>query len=262
MNAPRKARGDRPENPGRSISHGGPSMPAIRRIVLATLLLTLLSPLTATAALILPDPGGAFPDLSAGLHGTINYAYDPATTTGQLEIDNAPYMFSLGDDQSLKFPVSADSNGVLSESLKLTLDSHGNILTSPNGETFSGSYDVYGSVKIDGQTYDGLLISGTPVSFGSQDLGSVGINGTDLFDFKILLSGGLLAKFFSASDYLRVQPLVESTFDGKFDRSFVGGVSHSYLNNSYATPEPATWMILIAGGAGLAWNRYRARAEA
>lgn len=232
-------------------------MPMIHRLVPTALLIFLIGPLTASAALILPDPAGQFPDLSAGVHGTINYAYDPATTTGVLDIENAPYMFSLGDAQSLKYPVSADSSGALSESLKLVLDSNGKILASPTGGTFQGSYNVYGSVTIDGKTYDGLLVSGTPVDFGSQDLGTVGINGTDIFDFKVKLTGGLLAKYFSASDYLRVQPLVESTFAGRFDQSFAGGVSHSYLNNSYAVPEPAAWVVLAVGSTALAWNRFR-----
>lgn len=232
-------------------------MPMMRQLVHATLLLILVGPLTASASLILPDPGGSYPDLSAGLHGSVHYNYDPATTTGLLNIESAPYMFSLGDDKSMKFPVSEDSQGVASESLQLALDSHGNILVSPTGGTFRGSYNVYGSVTIHGQTYDGLLISGTPVAFGSQDLGPIGINGTDIFDFEIKLTGGLLASFFSASDYLRVQPLVDSTFDGRFDHSFTGGVSHGYLNNSYAVPEPTSWMILAAGTTALAWGRTR-----
>ena len=232
-------------------------MPTIRRLVHTTLLLFLVCPLTASASLILPDPAGSYPDLSAGLHGSVDYTFDPAASTGLLDIESAPYMFSLGDDPSQKFPVSADSNGDLSESLQLTLNSQGDIVTTSAGEPLNGSYNVYGSVTVNGQTYDGLLISGTPVAFGSQDLGSIGINGTDIFDFDIKITGGLLASFFSASDYLRMQPLVDSTFAGQFDQSFTGGVSHGYLNNSYAVPEPATWIVLATGTTALAWGRAR-----
>ena len=71
---------------------------------------------------------------------------------------------------------------------------------------------MYGTVVVGGQTYHGLLLKGTPTSFGSMN--------RDVFDLNMTITGGALQPFFGNDAYLRIAPGGQSTFDGSFTRDF------------------------------------------
>ncbi len=227
------------------------------------------NPGATRADLVRPSATLSFPDISAGIHGRVDYT----ASTGQLTMTNTPYIFDTSVSAADKYAVAADSNGQLRQTLNLKLDDSGNLLNDPGN-----SFEIYGKVTFAGTTYDGLLLSGTPTAFGSQDLGAFGIS-SDFFDADIVINGGLLATsaLFGASGdglYLRFRTDLERTTDPAFTGSF-GSDFSSFTPTSFlipmrnvtplptgdvdppVVPEPASLLLLVAGGMGLALRRLK-----
>src|SRR5207237_812666 len=124
------------------------------------------------------------------------------------------------------------------------------------------SFQVYGTVVVGGQTYTGLLLSGTPTAFGSQTLKPL-VNNEDLFDMTLKITGGTLASLYGPGAYIRVTSEANSTFNGVFTTDFssekVLTNTHTIaiLNPPSAVPEPAALFVLLAFGAGLFYRGRR-----
>jgi hypothetical protein len=212
---------------------------------------------TASAALIMPDAGRAYPDIAADINGTVNYTYNASTQTGNFQLTNTPYLIAGGNSAQSEFAINPNSDGIRQQIVNLNLDKNGNLITGA-----SNTYALYGTVTAGGQTFSGLLLQGTPTSFGSQDLGAIGIQGSDVFDMNIDITGGALASYFGASAYMRLTPELQSTFTGAFDTNFSAtkATSNTRSYNSphpFPIPEPTTLLVLVAGGAGLLVRRHR-----
>jgi hypothetical protein len=203
------------------------------------------------AALLHPTDTSQFPDLSAGfVSGTLQYAAD----TGQLAIQNTPYVLATGTSAAAQFPVVADAAGQQSQTLDVTLNPDGTVKQSA-----SNTYDLYGQVTLDGKTYSGLLLSGTPTAMGSLNLAAAPTNvaGSAMFDFDVSVTGGLLASAFGSEAYIRLTAERWSTFNGSFTQDFSAGKVASNIRGYFLTPpvpipEPSTLVVLMTcGGAGL-----------
>lgn len=230
-----------------------------RFVALAGLALTAL-PLwadSASAALIKPSAGRAYPDIAADINGVVQYTYSPATETGNFHVNNTPYLIAGGPTSAQEYGVMPNENGIRQQVINLTLDKDGNLLTGmPN------TYSLYGTIEAEGEVFTGLLLTGTPKSFGFQDLGSLGITGADIFDLEMDITGGSLAEYFGTQAYVRITPELESTFTGRFDESFTAAkaTSNTRSYNSpqpFPVPEPTALVLLIVGGIGGAWHQRR-----
>jgi hypothetical protein len=216
--------------------------------------------MTASASLIKPDAGRAYPDIAADINGTVNYTYNPSTQTGNFQVTNTPYLIAGGNSHSSEFAINPNSDGIRQQIVNLNLDKNGNLIAGS-----SNTYALYGTVTAGGQTFSGLLLEGTPTSFGSQDLSAVGIEGSDVFDMNINITGGSLAGYFGSTAYMRLTPELQSTFTGSFASNFSAtkATSNTRSYNSphpFPIPEPTTLLVLVAGGAGLLVRRHRRRA--
>ncbi len=212
---------------------------------------------SASAALIKPNAGRAYPDIAADINGKVNYTYNSSTETGVFHVINTPYLIAGGASSSAEFPVTTNEDGVRQQVINIALDKNGNLVTSE-----VNSYALYGTIQTDGKTYTGLLLQGTPTSFGFQDLDGVGIQGSDVFDLNLDVTGGSLASYFGSEAYIRVTPELLSTFRGRFDEDF-SAVKATSNTRSYVAPqpfpvpEPTAWLIFAAGGLGGIYRRYR-----
>ncbi len=229
-------------------------------LVMTGFVLSILSfPVAASAALIRPDAGRSYPDIAADINGQVEYTYDPSSQTGQFYVRNTPYLLAVGSSGRQELTVQRDSDtGVRRQELLMTLDQNGNLVTGAS----NNMYALYGTVVTNGQTYSGLLLKGTPTAFGSQDLGPVGIQGSDVFDVNIDISGGALAPFFGKDVYMRITPELQSTFQGRFDESFTAqkATSNTRAYNApipFPIPEPTALMLLVAGTGGLIYRNRR-----
>ncbi len=220
-------------------------------------LAALASAPTSRAALLHPTDTSQFPDLSAGfVSGTMQYAAD----TGQLSIQNVPYALATGTSNSSQFDVIADAANQRSQTISVALNPDGTVKQSA-----SNSYNLYGQVTLDGKTYSGLLLSGTPTAMGSLNLAGAPTNlaGEAMFDFDVNVTGGLLATAFGSEAYIRLNAERWSTFNGSFTQDFSAGKVASNIRGYYLTPpvpipEPSTLVVLMAaGGAGLLIRRRR-----
>jgi hypothetical protein len=234
-------------------------MHRMRRLVVLAGLALVSSPLlagSASAALIRPSAGRAYPDIAADINGVVSYTWSSSTGTGQFHVNNTPYLIAGGPTSASEFGVAPNGDGIRQQVINLVTDGNGNLLTNA-----TNSYALYGTIVADGQTYQGLLLSGTPTAFGYQDLDSVGIQGSDVFDLEIDVTGGALADYFGSSAYIRVTPELLSTFTGRFDADFSAAkaTSNTRSYNSpqpFPVPEPAAVVVLLAGGLG--WvHRHR-----
>lgn len=230
-----------------------------RLVVIAGLTLTAL-PLgvdSASAALIKPAAGRAYPDIAADINGVVQYTYSNATQTGNFHVNNTPYLIAGGPTSAEEFGIMPNPNGVRQQVINLTLDKDGNLLSDmPN------SYALYGTIEADGETWSGLLLSGTPKSFGFQDLDSIGVTGADIFDLEMDVTGGALADYFGTEAYVRITPELESTFTGRFDESFTASKATSNTRSynapqPFPVPEPTTLVLLLVGGVGGAMHHRR-----
>ncbi len=143
-------------------------MPRMRRntaqagLPLALTLMVVLA-VPASAELIQPPGGRTYPDIAASITGTQSYTYDPATGTGTFEVNNTPFLIKTGPGNGDEADVRPDSDGVQAQAINLTLDQNGNLVGGANN-----TYSLYGRVVVGGQTFNGLLLQGTPTSFGVQ----------------------------------------------------------------------------------------------
>ncbi|WZO98894.1 PEP-CTERM sorting domain-containing protein [Isosphaeraceae bacterium EP7] len=213
--------------------------------------------LRADAGLIRPAADRAFPDISADINGVQSYVYDPATGTGTFQVTNTPYLIAGEKTLASEYPILPNSaDGVRRQIVSATLDANGQLVA----DSPTNKYELWGTIVTDKQTYSGLLLSGTPTKFGSQDLGSLGISGTDLYDFELKITGGALKEYFGKDAYMRIQPELLSTFDGSFTKDFsaVKATSNTRGYNSpkpFPVPEPTTLIMLLTCGVGLAFRR-------
>ena len=207
------------------------------------------------ADLIQPNATRAYPDIAADVNGVVNYTY--SNTGGLFTMKNTPFLLATGPNAGDEATILPTSDGVRSQSLSVALDSKGNFVSNAQN-----NYQLYGTTTVGGQTFSGLLLQGTPTAFGSSDNGQF-----DAFDLGIKITGGSLASAFGSNAYILIRPELQSSFTGAFDTNFSAQKATSNTRGNYnpvpPVPEPATWMILIGGGAGLAmFNRRRMRQAA
>lgn len=227
----------------------------------------------ASADLIESNPAQTYPDLFGGnINGKVTYTYNPTTQTGVFSSVNLPTFIATGQDgpdgpgeQTLA--VVPDSSGIRQQVINVTLDKNGSLVSSPDN-----MYQLYGTVVVPAvtdakgaivtpsTTVEGLLLQGTPTAFGS-----LAIPGSALstFDLKMNITGGKLADYFGKDAYIEITPKIGSTFTGSFTTDFVGYKVTSNTRGSFVTPpplnvpEPTTLVILLVGGAGMAYRHRR-----
>jgi hypothetical protein len=215
----------------------------------------------AHADLIRPRAARAFPDIAGDIVGTQTYTYDPISQTGKFELVNAPHVIALGPSLKQMVHMLPDTDGTLSQSLRMRLDRHGRLVDSPDN-----SFQIRGTVVIGDRTYRGLLLEGKPIAFGAEFQGAPAAGSPEVFDLDMRITGGELAPAFGQQAYLRIVPQSKSTFTGEFTSDFA---SEKPLTNLRAArgpyprsvPEPSTLVTLLTCGAGLLacrlWRRFR-----
>jgi hypothetical protein len=245
----------------RSAGTKGDTMHRMRRLFvsmgLALAVIAALAP-RAGAALLHATDTSQFPDLSGGyVSGTLQYT----ASTGVLSIQNTPYALALGTSPSSQYDVSATPQNQRTQTIVAQLNPDGSL--NPNGTNL---YSLYGSVNINGQTYSGLLLKGTPTGFGSLDLGGVSptsLPGVAMYDMTVKITDGLLKQVFGTDTYIRLEAERGSTFNGSFTQDFSGykiaSNERGYFNVPPApVPEPTTLVVFIAcSGAGLLFRHRR-----
>jgi hypothetical protein len=242
----------------------GHTMQRMHRLGLRAVLTALLFAAFATsspAALLRPKDTREYPDITAFANGYQTYSYDPSTRTGVFQLANVPFLLTNGTTSTggfIESNVTSTSDNLRSQTVTAVLDSNGNLVSSP-----LNSFQIFGTVVVGGQTYTGLLLSGTPTAFGSQTLKPI-VGNEDLFDMTLKITGGTLASLYGPDAYLRVTSEANSTFNGAFTTDFA---SEKVLTNAHAisslllspspVPEPATLVVFLACGAGLLYRGRR-----
>lgn len=244
-------------------------------VMLTGLSLAVMSCLSgrATADLIESNPAQTYPDLFGGnVNGKVTYTYNPTTQTGVFSSVNLPTYIATGMDGpdgsgEQQLAVVPDSSGIRQQLINVTLDKSGKLVDSTNN-----TYMLYGTVVLPAvtdssgavitpsKTVEGLLLKGTPTAFGS-----LAIPGSSLstFDMKMNITDGALADYFGKDAYIEITPKIGSTFTGDFTKDFVGFKVTSNTRGSFVTPpplnvpEPTTLVILLVGGAGMAYRHRR-----
>ncbi len=213
----------------------------------------------ARGDLIRPKSSRNYPDIAGDVVGSQTYTYDPSTKTGMFQVTNSPQLIALGPTGGDMMKVSPDHEGTLSQTLQLTLNQNGQLINTPDNR-----FQLYGSVVIGNQVYQGLLLEGTPTAFGVQSETRKSLSGADVFDLNVKITGGQLAAAFGPEAYFRVVPQSNSTFQGSFSSSFSG---EKPLTNLRALqghfpspiPEPSALAVLLTAGAGVLACRLRKR---
>jgi hypothetical protein len=209
---------------------------------------------TEVSAELIQSPGGrAYPDLAGAITGTQQYTYHPSTQTGTLQVTNTPFLLTTGPSTANEVVVQPNADGMRSQVLNLKLDPNGRLVSDPGN-----SYSLYGTVVVDGKTFQGLLLQATPTAFGAQS------GATASFNLDLKVTGGELARTFGPSVYMEFHSGGDSTFDGSFARSFTTKIDSSntlgYKSPVPApVPEPTTLVVLLAGGVWLAVFHRRRR---
>ncbi len=124
--------------------------------------------------------------------------------------------------------------------VNVVVDSSGTLV----GGNPSGGPDltVFGAVTILNTTVEGFLLEGNVFAYGTQDN-----EGTDLHEFGVTKTGGLLEELFG--NQLTVFLTSEgSSFDNSFESDFEGGAKGTLGN----VPEPGSMLLISAGLLGLA----------
>lgn len=212
---------------------------------------------SAQAGLLRPDAGRAYPDVLAGaVNGTQTYTFDSASQLGRYEVKSTPTQIAGGAVDAEVFDIDANADGSRSQTIIATIDGTGKLVSA--GEN---SYELHGSVVADGQTFNGLLLKGTPTGFGSKDLGT-DVGGADVYDMNISVDGGSLAPYFGPDAYVRINTEIASTFDGTFTANFSGEKTSTNTRgyNSpkpFPVPEPSTLVLIVASAAGLLYRNRR-----
>ncbi len=222
---------------------------------LASILAAALAP-RARAELIRPSADRVYPDVAADINGVQDYNYDPTTRTGRFQVTNTPFLLAMGSRIDDEYNVQPNSEGVRRQTVQLKLDQHGRLIDDPEN-----SYQLYGTVVVGGKTFDGLLLEGTPRSFGAKATRAAGIDDASVYDLDMKITGGKLAERFGPDAYMRISPEVANTFDGRFSRSFAGVKAQSNTRAYHApaapVPEPTPLVLLLACGAGFFYRRRR-----
>ncbi len=188
----------------------------VRSGILASLLLAcVLAP--ARADLIRAAPGRSFPEIAGDVSGSQTYVFDPATQTGTFALINAPHLISLGPSGRDLIPMGPDSDGTLMQWVQLKLDRSGRLIESPLNR-----FEIRGTVVINNQTYEGLLLAGRPIAFGLAGQARDLLKDPETFGLNMQIEGGKLAGAFGPEAYLRIIPQANSTFRGEFTRDFSG----------------------------------------
>ena len=214
---------------------------------------------TASAALLRPNDNRAYPDITAFANGTQSYVYNQTSQTGVFTLTNVPFLLTSGTTTSggfIESDVTATTDNLRSQSITAVLDSNGNLVNSS-----MNSFQIVGTVVVNGQSYSGVLLSGTPTAFGSQTLKPL-VGNEDLFDMTLKITGGTLASLYGPEAYVRVTSEANSTFDGVFTTDFS---SEKVLTNTHPilstvpspSPEPTALVVLLACGAGLFYRGRR-----
>lgn len=102
-------------------------------------------------------------------------------------------------------------------------------------------------------SYSGELLTGEVLEFGFQEAGS-----TDRFDFRFILTGGLLSFLYADMDMGVDVTSESSTFHGNFVSGFAGGAKGN-LGAIQPLPEPAGMLLLFTGLLAFAGFRKRFR---
>jgi hypothetical protein len=208
----------------------------------------------------------SYPDIAGDIVGTQTYTFDPASKTGTFQVKNSPQFIALGPTGGDLVSVTPNQDGTLSQTLQLTLDQNGKLVPGTNNR-----FQLYGTVKIGNQVYQGLLLEGTPTAFGAQVQTGSSLKPADVFDLNMKITGGQLASAFGSEAYFRVIPQSNSTFQGSFSTSFSGTKPLTNLRAIQGhlpapIPEPSTLIILLTAGAGVvlrrSWKRASARRRA
>ena len=115
---------------------------------------------------------------------------------------------------------------------------------------------------MNGQTYSGLLLQGTPIAFGWQPTQTPPI-GSSAFDVEVKLTGGLLQSAYGADAYIQLTPELNSTFSDSFTTNFsaekaITNVRPLNPPNPSPLPEPSTFAtLLVFVGAAAAYRGHR-----
>ncbi len=229
-------------------------MHRMRRPIALLSFALLWSGLTAHAARadLLPSPGGqSYPDIAGGVGGTQSYVFDPVTQMGTFQVTSSPFVFMTGPNANQEFLISPTSGGDRSQTLSLSLDSAGH-LVSGGSNTFS----IYGSTNVNGTSFSGLLLQATATSFGAQ-------GGTDAsFNVGMTVTGGALQSQFGPVAFLEMHTLPTASFNGTFNQSFSSSLICSNIvgyDSISPTPAPEASPIVLLLTAGGFWFASRAR---
>jgi hypothetical protein len=224
-------------------------------------LFLILAP-AARADLIRAAPGRSFPDIAGDIGGSQRYVYDPATQTGTFALINAPHLISLGPSVKDLVPIRPDPHGTLTQTLELKLDRNGHLIHSPLNR-----FEIVGTVVINNQTYEGLLLRGRPTAFGIAGRDRTAEKNPEVFGLNVEIEEGKLADAFGPEAYLRIIPQANSTFRGEFTRDFSADrplTNLLALDRDLSGPGPGTAAVLgfLAAAAGLlTWRLLRAVAR-
>ena len=105
--------------------------------------------------------------------------------------------------------------------------------STPSGHLVNSplnSFQIYGKVMVDGQTYTGLLLQGTPTGVRLAVAQAGGPANEDIFDMTLKITGGLMASLYGPDAYIRVTTEANSTFNGVFNADFS---SEKVLTNTH-----------------------------
>lgn len=233
-----------------------------RRLALPAFLLALtgFTPVLR-ADLIRPHGFRAYPSIAGDMIGEQTYVYNERSQTGIFRVTNAPHVIALGPGGGRMFDVMPDVEGTLKESLELTLDRDGKLVDQPDN-----TFELRGSVTIDGKLFEGVLLTGRPTAFGAQAKPTESRGRSGVFDLSLKVTGGKLAGAFGSEAYFRITPQGASTFEGDFAADFTGGRPLTSLRAARGdaapvpVPEPSLLVFVAAcGGAGLASRAMRRR---
>jgi hypothetical protein len=234
-------------------------MQRMHRPALIAGLTILVSAASAPAALIRPNDTREYPDITAFANGYQTYTYNPASQTGVFQLSNVPFWITQGqaaDGTFVESGVSPTDANQKIQTVTAVLDSQGHLVDSP-----LNNFQMYGKVVVDGQTYTGLLLQGTPTAFGSLSL-KPGTGNEDIYDLTLKITGGSLASLYGQDAYVRVTSEANSTFTGVFNSDFS---SEKVLTNTHPlsstlpnpAPEPTALVVFLACGAGLFYRGRR-----
>jgi hypothetical protein len=214
---------------------------------------------SANGDLIRAAPGRTFPDIAGDIGGSQKYVYDPATQTGTFALVNAPHLISLGPSDKDLIPLQPDRQGTLCQALQIKLDRSGRLIDSPLNK-----FEIRGTVIINDQIYEGVLLEGRPTAFEIAEQGRPAVKNLEVFGLNMRIDGGELASAFGSEAYLRIIPQANSTFRGEFTCDFSG---EKPLTNLIAVDQqlsPVSALVstsllaIVAGAIGLVlWRLIR-----